>query len=75
MITDKNIYRVCSLALIVCSVTSLGLSICLLNLDIFMGWWFCALFIFTVSFVMELFHVNVIDLICWLRDQFRSRAK
>lgn len=75
MITDKNIYLVCSIVLVVGSVVTFCLSLGFLNPDIFTAWWLFALFIFAVSFVMELFRVNITDLIYWLLNRFNSRVK
>jgi hypothetical protein len=76
MITEKSIHRICSIALIVCSVGAFVATFYFGHWSFLVWPLLVAIFIFVVSFIMEWFHVSISDPILWLAARFeRRRAK
>ena len=73
MITAKSIHRFCSITLIVCSVVAFTVCFYFSYWYILVWMLFVAIFIFAVSFVMDLFNVSISDPILWLVARFESR--
>jgi hypothetical protein len=61
------------MALIFCSVATLGVSVYFSYWMLLVWMLLAAIFIFAASFVMEWFHVSISDPILWLAARFESR--
>jgi hypothetical protein len=73
MITARSIQRFFTALLIVCSAVVLGVSFYFGWWNVLLVWWLIVMFIFALSFVMELFHVSISDPVLWLLGRFDSR--